>query len=219
MTMGFFKKLFGQKEEPKKVPVTKTFTEKDNMGTRQDTLELASTYWIARISSTKKDPFILYMFDTEAAARSALMELPCIHVAEDSKKLICTEILIFGYYPNEQKKYEAILCGGELTKELWQLAKDSFIKHGGQRKNDAEPEKHASVTTAPAPKPGKVTFVREDRTQKMGHTMIYRIHKAPDAASAKAFLQEHPVTQQLLYIIVETPEGNICRDIEGIYTE
>lgn len=92
--MSFFIKLFGQKEEIKKESGIKSFKEKDNMGTRQDTLSAANTYWIARMSSPK-----------------------------------------------------------------------------------------------------------------------------PDAASARAFLQEYPVTQQLYYLVVETPQGNICRDIQGIYTE
>jgi len=49
--------------------------------------------------------------------------------------------------------------------------------------------------------------------------MIYRVHKAPDAASAKAFLEQNPVTKQFYYIVVETPEGNYCRDIQGMYKE
>ena len=43
--------------------------------------------------------------------------------------------------------------------------------------------------------------------------------RSPNAASAKAFLQQNPVTQNLFYLVVETPEGNYCRDIQGIYTE
>lgn len=107
----------------------KTFMEKDNKGTRHDTLEIASTYWLARISSPKKDPFVMYTFDNEKDAREALLELPCIHVAEDSKKLICSEVLIFGYYPTGQGKYEALVCGDDLTHEVWQQAKESFARH------------------------------------------------------------------------------------------
>jgi len=218
--MGFLSKLFGKKTAAPEEQDHKSFTEKDNLGTRQDTLSLASSYWIARIASPKKDPFVLYTFDTEKDARNALLELPCIHVADDSQKLICTEVLIFGYYPTDQGKYEAIVCGDELTHTLWKQAKSSFSKHGGRRKNDLEPEKRA----APIPKvktaqPGKVAFVREDRQQRMGVTMIYRVHKGPDATSAMAFLKQHPVTRQFYYIVIETPEGNYCRDIQGIYKE
>lgn len=218
--MGFLSRLFGKRAVAQKEQSGESFTEKDNMGTRQDTWSLASTYWIARIPSPKKDPYVLYTFDAEEDAREALVELPCIHVAEDSQKLICTEVLIFGYYPTTEGGYEAIVCGDELTHELWEQAKASFDRHGGRLKNDLEPERRGT----PAPKakgsqPGKVAFVREDRKQQHGATMTYRIHKGPDAASAKAFLQENPVTKKLYYIVVETPEGSYCRDIDGIYKE
>jgi len=217
--MSFLSKLFG-KEAAAGKRYGNSFTAKDNMGTRQDSLSLANAYWLARISSSKKDPFVLYTFDTEKDAREALLELPCIHIAVDSQNLICTEVLVFGYYPTDDGKYEAIVCGDELTHELWEQAKASFSKHGGNRKNDLEPEKR--VTIAPkskAAQPGKVVFVREDRQQQMGVTMIYRIHKGHDAASAKAFLEQNPITRQFYYIVVETPEGNYCRDVQGIYKE
>ncbi len=218
--MGFLSKLFGKGAVKSKAQSPKPFAEKDNMGTRHDSLSLANSYWMTRISSPKKDPFVMYTFDTEKDAREALLELPCIHVAEDSQKLICTEVLIFGYYPTAEGKYEAVICGDELTHELWEQAKASFSKHGGRRKNDLEPEKQApSAPKAKKAKPGKVTFVREDRQQQMGQTTIYRIHKGPDAASAKAFLEQNPVTRKFYYMVVETPEGNYCRDIQGIYKE
>ena len=218
--MGFLKNLFGKGSDVPKETGSKPFKEKDNMGTRHDTLDKASAYWMARISQVKKDPFVMYTFDNGEDAQKALLELPCIHVAEDSHKLICTEVLIFGYYLTREGKYEAIICGDDLTHELWQKAVESFTSHGGKRKNDLEPEK----SKAPAVKEKKaataeVKFVREDRVQKIGKTMIYRVHHAPDAASAKAFLEKNPVTQNYYYIVVETPEGNYCRDIDGIYKE
>ena len=74
------------------------FTEKDNIGTRHETFEHAFAYWSDRMVKQKKDPFVLYTFDSESQAREALLDLPCIHVANDSRKLICTEVLIFGHY-------------------------------------------------------------------------------------------------------------------------
>ena len=167
-----------------------------------------------------KTPLLVQSFESEKDAREALLELPCIHVAEDSKKLVCSEVLIFGCYPTEQGKYEALVCGDDLTYALWQQAKESFARHGGHRKNDLEPEKRAvPIVKAEPDQPGRVAFVREDRRQRAGVTMTYRVHKAPDAASAKAFLEQNPVARQFCYIVVETPEGNYCRDIQGIYKE
>lgn len=220
--MVLLRKLFGKKVTDDGGEQPKFFAEKNNRGTRHDTLSVASSYWTARITSPKKDPFILYAFDAEKDARDALLELPCIHVATDSGKLICTEVLIFGYYQTEAGKYEAILCGGDLSHYLWEQAKTSFIKHGGRPRGqgEQEPEKRAApAQKARLVRPDKVIFVREERQNKRGATCIYRIYKSPDAASAKAYLEQNPVTKQLFYIVVETPEGNYCRDIQGIYKE
>ena len=223
-------------------PKAPSFNEKDNRGTRHDSLDMANSYWMLRSFSPTKapEPYVMYTFDREEAARNALLALPCIHLAEDSGKLICTEVLNFGYYKTEQGKYEALVCGDDLSHQLWEQARKSFASHGGALKNKLEPKGGipvprtkeqqfvdyvaAKIRPAPAPKakaapPGKVEFVREARQQKLGRTMVYRIHKGPDAASAQAFLEKNPVTQQFLYIIVETPEGNYCRDIQGMYKE
>jgi hypothetical protein len=61
--------------------------------------------------------------------------------------------------------------------------------------------------------------VREDRQLDRGETLIYRIHKGPDAESAKAFLKQNPVNRDSYFLVVETPEGNYCRDSQGIYQE
>lgn len=75
------------------------------------------------------------------------------------------------------------------------------------------------VTEIKEPEIDKIVFVREDRRLTYGQTMIYQIYRGPDAATAKAFLQQNPVTRQYYYIVVETPEGNYARDIYGIYKE
>ena len=148
------------------------------------------------------------------------MELPCIHIAKDSQKLICTETLIFGYYYSKSGKYQAIICGGDLTNELWKQAKTSFAKHGGTRKNDLEPKQRTKpVQKATSLQPEKVKFVREEHFIKNGVPTTYQIYKGLNTESAKAFLQKNLVTKNFYYIIVETPEGNYGRDIQGIYKE
>ena len=62
-------------------------------------------------------------------------------------------------------------------------------------------------------------FIEEDIQNRDGQTCIYRVHKGPDAITAQNFLKQNPVSKQFYYIVVETPEGNYCRDIAGIYKE
>lgn len=220
-------------EEPAPAPVersggvtTTRHLERDNRGTRHDSFDKASAYWVARMGNPHKDPFVLYTFDRQEDARAALLDLPVIHEAEDTGNLISTEVLIFGHYPTPAGKHEAIVCGLDLSHELWAQARDAFERHGGQRKNDLEPEVREvpveaakPLETGPAALSSKVVFDREERVEQMGVTFVYRIHHAPDAASAKAFLDEHPVVERNTYILVNTPEGAYGRDIDGMYRQ
>jgi len=198
-----------------------SFTESDNLGTRQDTFSLATAYWMgSRPKMLRKDPFILFEFDKEEDARDALLELPCIHVASDSKKLICTEALYFGCYQVENSsQFEAIVCGDDLTFELWEQAKESFTKHGGRRRNDLEPTKRSSAPDSGQAKADEVEFIRQDVVGSGANAATYRTYRGPNAESAREFLKKNPVTQQFLYLVVETPEGNYGRDVKGIYKE
>jgi hypothetical protein len=219
--MNFVHNLFKKNAIKNEEKISNSFTEYDNLGTRICTMEESVNYWQVRNISQKFDPFVLYIFDEEIDARNALLELDCIHVAKESGNLICTIPLYFGYYRRDDGKYSAMICGGDLTHELWLNAKDAFTKHNGHRKNDQEPEIKDTISTKPLKITSEqVVFVRETRKQGlMGGTMIYRIYRAHDADSAKAFLQQNPVKEKLSYIIVETPEGNYGRDILGIYRE
>ena len=66
--MNIFKNLFGKKEGGPKESSGKSYREKDDMGTRHDTLSKASSYWMARMSQVKKEPYVLYIFDKETDA-------------------------------------------------------------------------------------------------------------------------------------------------------
>jgi len=198
----------------------KSYSEKDNLSTRYDNEKEAGWAWMARLQSGNRSPFLAYTFEDGQNAMRALLDLPCFHIADDSKKIICTQVLNFGYFQGNNGVWQIAVWGGDFTHDLWQAAKSSFIKHGGRKKDELEPEQRIVHTQkAEVPQAGKVMFDREDRQNKMGATLVYRIYKAPDAASAKAFLEQNPVTKPLFYIVVETPEGNYCRDTQGMYKE
>lgn len=197
------------------------YTEKDNMGTRYNSAdEWWEGYWLPRLIYQSDEPFINYIFDSATEARNALMDLDFIKEAEDTKKLISTEVLTFGYYDNENGKYKAVLCGYGLTHEIYIAANESFTKHGGTLYRKKEPEKsnikHQKSQNA---KLGKVIFIEEYIENRMGTNIIYRIYKADNALSAKAFLKENPVTTLDYQLVVRTPEGNYGRGIHEIYRE
>jgi len=49
--------------------------------------------------------------------------------------------------------------------------------------------------------------------------MTYRIHTAPDGEIAQAWLQANAVKKSHYYLVVQTPDGHYCRDIDGMYKE
>jgi hypothetical protein len=199
---------------------SKNWQEKDNRGTRQYTSQEAVAFWLARNISQKFEPFLLYVFESEEDARNALLHTGIIYNSEDNGKLICTETLTFGYYRRDDGKYEAILCGDDLTHDLWKKSKECFIKHGGILNNQQEPvNKIDPVGPTTVADIQKVKFLREERSSANGQIGIYHVHAAPDAQSAKAFLEQNPVNQKFFFLVVETPEGNYCRDIAGTYKE
>jgi hypothetical protein len=186
-----------------------------NRGTLQDTLSHASTYWMSRMGSARKDPFILYIFDNVQDATAALLGLSFIH-QNPGGGLVCTEVLVYGYYRRDDGLFEAIICGDELTIEMWEMAKVSFESHNGRRKNDLQPTRSAAnASNRSSADASRVKFVREDRQ----NNRVYRVYKGPNGASAKAFLDEHPVEREFYYFVVETPDGNFCRDRMGMYKE
>jgi hypothetical protein len=126
-----------------------TVRELDNQGTRKDTYDKARVYWRGRQLSANREPFLRYLFPSEQAARSALLELPCIHEAADTKKLICTEILTFGSYPTEGGRFDAMLAGRKLTPDLFEQARKAFLQHGGTPHADGELAPEPDVTAPP----------------------------------------------------------------------
>lgn len=217
--MRLWERLFGNRQLDGTQGTQQQWLEKHNKGTRQETESQATNFWIACNINQKFDPFILYIFTKEESARAALLELDCMHLAQDSRKIICSEVLIFGCYQIENGKFEAIVCGADLSNDIWNSARAAFLKHGGLKIQEKEPQKTNIQSASQTIVAEKVQYVREDQRQQMGQTMIYRIHKGLDAVSAKAFLEENPVMKSLFYIVVETPEGNYCRDKDGIYKE
>jgi len=67
---------------------------------------------------------------------------------------------------------------------------------------------------------GNVVFVlREKRPGPLGVQFDYEVYRGPSKRAALAFLRHKSVFQRNFYIIVETPEGNYGRDIDGVFDE
>jgi uncharacterized membrane protein YhaH (DUF805 family) len=202
----------------------KVYCERDNKGMRVETSSQSMIYWtVERVRNPRKDPFVYYCFKNEYDARTALLELPFIHTAVDTRKLICDELFRYGYYAvtnNGQLtgEYDAFISGADYTYEMWQQTHAAFFRHNGVKKNDLEPERKTPAATLSQPAAGNaknVTFIREDKDAKS----VWVVYKAPCKADAMAFLSLQQIVHPLYYVVVETPEGNFGRDKDGFYQE
>lgn len=198
------------------------YYEKDNLGTRQETMSQAIAYWMGeRMGLSVKPPFTLFTMPSAESAKSALLELPFMHEAGDSGKIICERLMTYGYYETTLNdmptgKYEVLVAGNDLTLDEYNLAEEAFKRQGGICKNHDAPEASVKADDT-AGDASKVTY-RETVKGNDG-TSVYEVYNGPDKACAIAFLKNKPITRKFYYVVVDTPEGSFGRDINGLYKE
>lgn len=238
--MNLFKKLFSKspeinsnlQRETTVLPnatggkeTAKLYYEKDNIGTRILTADrnlAAYTTWVSNGSPPCGS--IYYGFKTKEEAYSAMTEIPCIKIAADSKNLVCLEILEFGvYWDSDNNKYwEAFLQGTSLTLSTYKAAETSFVKHKGVKlvtvePKLAEPKKATNTSKANTNASAGVQFVCNKNVIMMGITGTKEIYKAPDKIIALEFLKSKTINKQYYFIEIETPDGWVGKDIDGVY--
>ena len=216
------KGLSEAKETPQTTDSYNSFNPKSNKGILVETSEQSLAYWMMRLSKPDKerDPFVYYIFTNEHDARKALLELPFISRDEYTGKLICDEVFYFGCYQSTNNgqptgEYDAFVAGMDLTVEMWQNLHNAFTKYGGRKKDDRKPDENVKKVSGTDGNARNAVFVREDRNS-MGTYLTYR---APSKADAMAFLSTQRITLPSYYVVVETPDGNYGKDIQGIYKE
>lgn len=143
--MSFFNSFFGKGKKE----TVEGYTEKNNRGTRIETYVEGKNYWNARIikwgktpqnmnnlertiRELSKNPFVHFTFRTKNDAHNAMINVPFIHMATDSGRLVSTEPYDFGYYLDPTDKcYHAIIGGIGLSYDVWADICRIFQKFGG----------------------------------------------------------------------------------------
>jgi len=237
--MNFFKGLFGKKTgnktnlEPEVTTKLNETTnkkegvyyEKDNIGTRiltADRNQAAYNSWV--LNGSPEIGVINYHFKTKKEAYSAMMEIPCIKLAADSKNLISLEIIEFGVFldSDNDNDWEAFLQGQSLSLSSFKSAEASFIKHNGKKIFSKEPKNPEQTKAKPENMPrvtnsSGVKFIRNTNVEMMGVTGTKEIYEAPDKKSAIEFLKTKTILKQYYFIEIETPDGWVGKDIDGVY--
>ncbi len=197
---------------------SKKYYESENLGDRYSTLDAANAYWHTRMfNPSRVHPFTMYFMPSIEDGWEALAKLPYLHTASDSNQLIADRMVSYGCYAYEcdGKKYiEAFVSGDDLTDDEIAFAEQAFIEFGGNKKNTDTSRSHPLIHR----KPGKASQVKF-KCNENGNGRVYEVYSAPSRAAAEDFLKKHPVNKRLYYIVVETPEGNFGRDIDGCFRE
>jgi len=204
---------------------SKGIKEKDNIGTRIETVDNARSYYMSTIISDMGGE-ICWKFKTKKDAINALLELPYVSTAEDTGRFVCTEPLNFGVYPFKpwddyvgEFKWVALLSGVNLNEELWLEAEKAFKKNKGTPHRENKPKPSGQKKEVPSEKLDSVTFshTRKEKSPLGKRMCTYYYYKAPNKATAIQWLNTQTVTKDLLYLVVETPEGIFSKDKMGMY--
>jgi hypothetical protein len=210
-------------KEVKVKPSQNTYSEKDNHGTRQETVQMANAYWYNRNFGTgKSEPFLLYAFSLESEAKKALTEVDFIHITVDTGNLICTRICHFGYYATQAGHWEVIIAGSDFDKNDFIRIQEIFKKNNGMLINERSPEDGASIQSDPIEiSPIDISQVKfKHKYQKPAdatRSFTYEVFEAPNRDTAIRFLENKVVNEPLYYLLVDTPQGSFGKDNGGIY--
>ena len=229
--MSFFSKL-----------IKKKYYQKDNVGTFYTTVSLANAAWAsqgvafqkgANVDATfftnegsiqknidpKGYPYLCFEFDSEKAAKNTISNLSFVEVAKDTGNMITLKVMEVCCFETEQKGlWELILWGDELDTTLYSEAEEKFINGGGKHKGSRKPEKSTAKIINPKKKGNLLKDVKFKSKDYSGSN-TYEVYSAPSKDAALEFLKTKPVTKGLYYIVVETPEGNWGKDLNGTYKE
>jgi len=193
------------------------FHEKDNQAARIHRLSQADDFWSAYEQARPNIPFLRYVFDTQLQAMEALLSVACIHQAEDTGHLICTEPITIGCYRIADGRYEVFLAGEKLTYPTWSEATEKFSARHGRYRNQLRPETYERFKSLA--QADHVVLEKEYYELTLTETKHYQIFRASNFVAAKNFLRqnENAVTAPHHYILVKAPKGTIIRDIDGIH--
>lgn len=194
-----------------------SFYEKDNQAVRIHRFNQADDFWSEYEKRRAGVPFLRYVFDTHLQALEALLSVTCIHQAEDTGHLVCTEPITLGCYRMIDGRYEVFLAGDRLTYQTWSEATEKFSSHNGRYRHQLKPETYERFKSQA--QADQVVLKKEYGEITLTDTRYYQIFEASSFVAAKNFLlrPENVITIPNRTIQVVTPRGTLCRDIDGIH--
>jgi len=236
-----FNKLMPQLSVISNNSALKKYHSTDNQGTFYETALQVDNMW-SSIATQPKSPYLFYdHFPSQKDAILALLELDDIFkIAEDTNNIISLRTIQYGVYQDNNKfaceKYELFVYGRDFSEGEWKKLAASCEKHGGKYKNGLKAEeadyKPTRMDNEKQKQNQKNDSEKKDQAEnedieskvkfkeiEYNDSRTYEVYTAENLEIAKKFLMNRCVSRKLLYIVVETPQGNLGKDINGIYEE
>lgn len=114
-------------------------------------------------------------------------------------------------------------CPAKYKDEFYNLILNSTNYDIAYSYNPNQDESNTIVFVQETKKQSRVMMVQmvqgQVQTQRAPDITTYRVYRGASKKAAYDFLTKNIVNQRLFHLVIETPEGNFCRDINGIYKE
>ena len=178
-------------------------------------------FWELAEADPEGFKYVAYRFSSEGEARSALLGLSYMSEATGGE-MKCRFSIQHGYYPHKDK-FVSYVGGTELGYAMWREASALFpeLPHAEYFRVSKAPRVEMDVPDIQqlmADEELNITYVGEQEGEGDDFA-IYHHYQAPDKESALAFLEKVEIKSDDAHILVETPEGRLGKDVNGIYEE
>ncbi len=214
--MSIWTKLFGKKSKTAtSIKPKDLYTTQDNVGTIIHDYGHYQGLLLSVMKTQAENPGVAaFSFPDQGIAQQALNELSYIKTAQDTGNPISLLTIDYGVFLSDG--WVAVVHGKGLTKEAHEEAVRVFLKHGGKELANRVPQK-ASASDVSAAAEGTVSFSHRQDLSKSGGIGSKMIYKATMKPAAVEFLKNQKINEMYFYIEIETPEGSVGKDIDGIY--
>lgn len=192
------------------------FSAKDNLGTFFPTRQMTGSFWIKHGIAMGTIPFVCYTFKSQTEAKQALESLSYFQKVADLEYPIALEVMSYGYFEVEGRKWEVIFWSGELTRTMINEARRSFKSLGGAEKDVRYPVTTKKKKTKALNDEVELgSFIPRGYIKKGIHT--YNILSASDKETALHVLKLEKIKDDFIHCLIETSEGCFAKDKDGIY--
>ena len=174
-------------------------------------------FWDKANADPENFKYVAYMFPNEEEAKNALLELSYISALPNGT-LKCTKNIDYGTYPHNGKEV-AFIGGTDLHYAPWREATAVMpeLPNAQYFKVSTEPSVQLEMPNMAEQNIDFKDLGREEIRTEDGSIMLCYKYSCQSRDDAMYFLENLVLNEEGVTIQVETPEGYLGKDVEGIF--